>query len=276
MTTLVETHRWGLSPARRWRQTLGLFALATVVAAALLVPFALGWWLPDALNAVVPVGQFVPLVVSLLLWRRWRATPRLRDLWALPVPSVRRLLGGLALVTVAVSSIAAAQTLIAWAIGLPIEVESTLWTTLPTAFVLALAMAIPCFGEEVAWRGHLVHLLDRWPGWPRVLVVSTLWALWHLPLMATYLHLHLLDTPQAIASTVNVFAAGLVLGWVRERTDSVWPAVWGHALLNTLLVLVNSSTVSEDALSPDQFWALHAIGWACWFVAAGVLARRRQ
>ncbi len=34
------------------------------------------------------------------------------------------------------------------------------------------------------------------------------------------------------------FLAGLGLGWLRLRTGSLWPGIFGHALLNSLAVLV--------------------------------------
>jgi membrane protease YdiL (CAAX protease family) len=66
-------------------------------------------------------------------------------------------------------------------------------------------------------------------------------------------HLNPLQFPGA-------FAGGLVLGWLRHRTGSLWPCIWLHALFNGIVVaeanLVSNAadtTVRAD-LSFQPWW----------------------
>jgi membrane protease YdiL (CAAX protease family) len=38
-----------------------------------------------------------------------------------------------------------------------------------------------------------------------------------------------------LPAAVAPFIAGVVSGWVRERTNSVWPSVFGHNLSNIII-----------------------------------------
>jgi membrane protease YdiL (CAAX protease family) len=41
----------------------------------------------------------------------------------------------------------------------------------------------------------------------------------------------------AIPTAIAPFMLGVVSGWVRERTNSVWPSVFGHNLSNIVIPL---------------------------------------
>jgi len=91
---------------------------------------------------------------------------------------------------------------------------------------------IPCFGEEFGWRGYLlVRLLPLGTG--RALVLSgAIWGLWHAPIV---LRGHSFpDHPQLGVLLMTTFCVllGVVLGWLRLASGSVFPAAVGHASIN--------------------------------------------
>ncbi len=107
--------------------------------------------------------------------------------------------------------------------------------------------------EEFAWRGYLAPKvsslgLNAYVGYA---LVGLIWGCWHIPYW-----LFMLDRAQLAASTtqslatfvpfaiINLIAASIVYGELRQRTNSVWPAVLMHAVGNALVdVLAVSSLI---------------------------------
>ncbi|MCH7984354.1 MAG: CPBP family intramembrane metalloprotease [Chloroflexi bacterium] len=88
--------------------------------------------------------------------------------------------------------------------------------------ILLVAIAGPV-AEEIFFRGFvLTGLLKRFGVGRALLLSSLLFGLFHID-------------PGAIVPT---FALGLALGWVYLKTGSIWPAIFAHALHNTVAVLI--------------------------------------
>ncbi len=78
------------------------------------------------------------------------------------------------------------------------------------------------FVEEVFFRGFLLGgLRNRFGPWPALLISSGVFALFHI-LPGLY---------------VPTFLLGLAFGWVYLKTRSIWPAVFGHTLHNSLVIV---------------------------------------
>jgi len=87
--------------------------------------------------------------------------------------------------------------------------------------LLLVAVAGPV-AEEIFFRGFvLTGLLKRFGGLRALLLSSLLFGLFHID-------------PGAILLT---FILGVVLGWVYLKTGSIWPAIFAHALHNTVAIL---------------------------------------
>ncbi len=80
----------------------------------------------------------------------------------------------------------------------------------------------PAIVEEFAFRGVIMQALQRVMSPREVLIVSAL--------MFTVLHVTVLSFPA-------LFMIGLVLGWVRMRSKSIWPCVVLHACHNGFVLL---------------------------------------
>jgi membrane protease YdiL (CAAX protease family) len=89
--------------------------------------------------------------------------------------------------------------------------------------------------EEIGWRAWLLpRLKDRLGARRAVVVVAIIWALWHVPFeLSGILHIDGVS-PIKLALVVppGTMAAGLILGWLWLRTESVWLTAIAHGALN--------------------------------------------
>ncbi|HSY83682.1 MAG TPA: type II CAAX endopeptidase family protein [Gemmatimonadaceae bacterium] len=91
-------------------------------------------------------------------------------------------------------------------------------------------------GEEIGWRGYmLTRLIDA--GVPQPLLVSgIIWALWHFPLILSGTYA---AGPHPGISAgiflVDVVGIGFVIGILRLRSGSVWPAALLHGEWNGII-----------------------------------------
>jgi membrane protease YdiL (CAAX protease family) len=92
-------------------------------------------------------------------------------------------------------------------------------------------------GEEIGWRGFLLPRLVQQFGFTLGCLVSgCIWAVWHYPglLFADYNA----GTPPAFALTcftLMVIADAYILGWLRLKSGSLWPAAILHASHNLFI-----------------------------------------
>ncbi|MFD0891092.1 CPBP family intramembrane glutamic endopeptidase, partial [Streptosporangium algeriense] len=118
-------------------------------------------------------------------------------------------------------------------------------TQIAFAVLLApLVNLIPAFGEEWGWRGWLLPRLMPLGTWRAVLVSGVIWGAWHAPLTLRGYNYPELGAWAAPFFVVFCVAFGALLGWLRLRSGSVWPAVVGHGSLNAsggLMLLVGDA-----------------------------------
>ena len=87
--------------------------------------------------------------------------------------------------------------------------------------LICIGFLIPLY-EEVLFRGFLLGgLLYFVKGWGSIVISAVVFALAH-----------------ELQAMIPIFSLGLLLGYLRERTGSIWPAVAIHAFHNTLMVLI--------------------------------------
>lgn len=87
-------------------------------------------------------------------------------------------------------------------------------------------------GEELGWRGYLLpRLLPL--GQIRALVISgVLWGVWHAPIILLGYNYPNAPVQGVLQMILFCILIGIILGWTRIATGSVWPAVIGHGALN--------------------------------------------
>lgn len=255
-----------------------VFIVATTVLTGLvLVPFV-GAWLPDAsLGAVIPLAQLIPLLVAVVV-HKVQSLPKERLSKVLAVrTSWRRLGWGLALATVATLAVPVGQLTLAsltgWSPWGPSAQAKAVVGLVP---VLALVAAVSAIGEELGWRGYLQSVTERLGFWRSAAVVSLAWSAFHLPLMLFYVTTDAMSGRAAVAALLNITFASFALSGLRDRTDSVWPAVWAHGLLNSAVVWLHSTAGLVDSFGDGAFWTFAAAGWLGWLVTAAVIRRHPQ
>jgi membrane protease YdiL (CAAX protease family) len=104
-----------------------------------------------------------------------------------------------------------------------------------SAGVGLMIVSFLAFFEEIAWRAWLIPCLStRMPPRCAVACVASLWAFWHTPFVISGLH-HFDAIPVTVASVIMLvgqFGAGLVIGWLWLKTESIWVVTLAHGALN--------------------------------------------
>jgi uncharacterized protein len=115
---------------------------------------------------------------------------------------------------------------------------ATLFLAIPLyALIGVIASTARALGEEIGWRGFLLPRLVQQFGFTfGCLVSGCIWAVWHYPLLlfADYNA----DTKPAFALTcftLMVIADAYILGWLRLKSGSLWPAALLHASHNLFI-----------------------------------------
>ena len=222
------------------------------------------------LNAAVAAAVFavLPLLVT-----RW-AGGNLRTTFALPPPSRRLVVAALGALLMGLGLWAGVFELLK---GLGAEDRiagnakfadlADRLSAAPLPLVLLCFAVVPAACEEVAFRGFVLTGLQPRIGATRAVLVSGVtFGLFHV-----LRDLGLWD--RLLASTLM----GLALGWVRVRSDALWPGMILHAVHNGLLLSVGSyADRLEGLIDPD---AAHLPPWllatcaACVTVGAGLVWR---
>jgi membrane protease YdiL (CAAX protease family) len=114
--------------------------------------------------------------------------------------------------------------------GIPLP--SNLLGIVAVNVVVSIVLALVTFGEEFGWRGYLLpRLMPLGQNWA-ILLSGAIWAVWHLPLNLLYgANGGLQGFPFFLVWTVGW---GAVLGWLRLRSQSVWPAAIMHSQVNVI------------------------------------------
>jgi len=140
----------------------------------------------------------------------------------------------------------------------------------------ALVNSIFAAGEELGWRGWLQTALRPLGVWPALLLTGAIWGLWHAPVILLGYNFGRPDVVGLLLMVGGCLAWGVLLGWMRLRCASVWPAVLAHGSLNA----VAGAVLLVAAVGPAPDMALAGpLGVAAWVVLAvvvGVLALTGQ
>jgi membrane protease YdiL (CAAX protease family) len=215
-----------LSPLRS-AATFYALALSMVTAVALT-----GGSTTVAMTTPVIAAILVLLVVTREGWRRsgWASLGLHRSglrLWpvALLVPLAVFTSAGVLAVVFGVAE---------WApVGQAADFSAVMWPVILVVNVLYAAVTVS-LTEEIGWRGYLLPRLIALGERRAMLLSGLMHGIWHLPVvLLTGLYLPAGNRAVVIPMfLVCVTAGGVLMGWLRLRTDSVWPAVLAHSAHN--------------------------------------------
>lgn len=92
------------------------------------------------------------------------------------------------------------------------------------------------FGEEFGWRAYLLQKLMPLGTRKAILILGVIWGIWHAPVIAmghNYgFNYPLFPWAGIILMIWFTTLLGIFLAWVTLKSNSVWPAVIGHAVIN--------------------------------------------
>lgn len=134
--------------------------------------------------------------------------------------------------------------------------------------------------EEIGWRGYFFpRLLTLGPG-RAMLLSGLLHGVWHLPVIFFTPFYHSEGNRWIVVglflSTITI--AGMIYGYLRLTTDSVWPAALAHSAHNTIWDILVAFTVTGSPLVTEylagETGLLTLIGYAV--VAGWLLYRLNQ
>ena len=152
--------------------------------------------------------------------------------------------------------------------GIEIAPKPIPWSDLFDRFVFAFAFV--ALGEEPAWRGFLLPLLQRrMTPLAATLIIAPIWAFWHVPLMGTEFAWAVVP-----AFLVTVLGGAIVLSWLYNASGgSVFVTMITHAMINTVSAGYVFTLIRPDDLV--RFWALYAVVWVAISIATLLLTNGR-
>lgn len=290
-------------PRVPWRAVVAFVALACGLAWLVALPL----WLGDGLASpqaglVLPLMMFTPAAAAVIVMWVFRAPARERarflGLW--PLRPAGRLILFLALGLLLPIVAVVATALVSGALGL-VRLDLAGFSgfaahvaavtppgapAVPIAvLVVAQFAAIPmgavvnsflAFGEELGWRGWLQTALLPLGTWPAMLITGAAWGLWHAPVILLGYNFGRPDLIGVLLMVAGCIAWGFLLGWLRLRSASIWPAVLAHGSLNAVGAVV--LVLVAEGETPDLAWvgALGVVSWAVVAVIVGTIALFRQ
>lgn len=247
-----------------------------------------GAWLPVLLPVLL---MFTPAIAALIVTFTMKrpGKNRLRDLGIWPLQPWKRTVGvtlaafvGMWLLLLALPFLTAAVGLVKLDLqdysmaarmippGTPMDPALLAWMQILAAPLNALiVILIPALGEEIGWRGWLLPRLRPLGVWPALILSGAIWGVWHAPITLLGHNYGLYDLRGVGLMTIFCILMGSLLGFLRLRTGSVWPAVFAHASLNAsagALILLG------DAEHPPNMILAGPAGVPMWAALAVILA----
>lgn len=276
-----------------WLAVIAFVVLACGLAWLVALPLWLGNGLAEPFTAVLlPVMMWTPAVAALIVTFAMRVPARgdrVRFLGLWPLRPAKRVVWMLVLAWLVPPLLVGASILVAAALGfvtldptfagLSAQLAQALpeGTPMPPIEVVVVAQlaiipvgalfnSIFAFGEELGWRGWLVPALRPLGTWPTLLLSGAIWGFWHSPVILLGYNFGRTDITGVLFMIGGCVAWGILLGWLRLRSASVWPAVIAHGSLNAAggLVLLFAASQPDLALAGP-------LGVAAWIVIAVVV-----
>lgn len=132
------------------------------------------------------------------------------------------------------------------------------------------------FGEEIGWRGFLLPRLLPLGQWPALVIVGVVWGLWHAPVLLLGYNYPLHHRLGVLAMVGFTVVGGILIGWLRLSTGSIWPCVLAHGALNASAgavgLFVRAGTHVDTALAGIT----GVTGWILPIAVIGVLVALRR
>ncbi len=143
------------------------------------------------------------------------------------------------------------------------------------AVVGVIIVSFLAFFEEVGWRAWLLpRLKDRIGARGAVVISAIIWALWHVPFQLSGIqHIDgILPIKLAFVLSPGTLAAGLILGWLWLRSESIWLVSIAHGALNNWGQY--AFKYMKESVQPDKDIVVLAAGNLTLLIVGGFLLCR--
>ncbi|MCM3339203.1 CPBP family intramembrane metalloprotease [Paenibacillus sp. MER TA 81-3] len=98
---------------------------------------------------------------------------------------------------------------------------------------MLIVMTLFSFAEEIGWRGYLQPKLTQAIGAKKaILITAAVWAVFHYPFYLNGYNEDGIPLVTIALFTAMIFPLSVVMGWVRHKSGSLWPAVIIHTAIN--------------------------------------------
>lgn len=160
---------------------------------------------------------------------------------------------------------------------LPIPIGILVGLQLINVLFGAFINLIPALGEELGWRGWLLPKLMPLGTVPALALSGVIWGLWHSPLIL--LGYNYPAAPGWLGLTMMIgmcIIVGAVFGWLRLRSESVWPAALAHGAFNAAAGFSLIFAAAGESIDTTQATILGWSGWIVPLLLVGVLIATKQ
>jgi membrane protease YdiL (CAAX protease family) len=169
----------------------------------------------------------------------------------------RRWYGALLIITGAIALIPPLLALVLGLASLSDLVAVVPWYFYAALFVFQLLTS--GLGEEVGWRGYLQpKMFERFKGNKAIWVTGLVWAIWHYPFVIFLYSSSMPDLtlaekiPAILISlagfTMSTIGETFIYAWLLKQTQSVFIAIFYHAMANTLATIFGVATLAAGPL----------------------------
>lgn len=136
----------------------------------------------------------------------------------------------------------------------------------------AMLNSVATVGEELGWRGWLLPSLRPLGTARSLLLTGLIWGLWHSPIILLGYDFGEPNLLGLLFMVVGCVLYGVLIGWLRLRSASLWPSVLAHGAFNASAGIGALLLAAGVPAPPVDYIPL---GWPGWVVCAsliGVLA----
>ena len=141
------------------------------------------------------------------------------------------------------------------------SIQTVVLFQLASLLVAPLLNMIFTFGQEWGWRGFLLPKLLPLGQWQALILTGALWGLWYAPIVLLGYDYPFHPKLGLLLMTIFCVVFGILLGWVRLATDSVWPAVFAHGAFNAVGEFTYVVAASGQKIDTAQVTILGWTGW---------------
>lgn len=142
-------------------------------------------------------------------------------------------------------------------------------------FNIAISLTMfPVFlGEELGWRGYLFPKLKTVMNRPAAYIVcGIIWGVWHTPAIIDGLNFgkDYIGYPYMGVLLMCLFciSVGIIFTWLTEKTNSVYPAAFAHAVNNNAAPLILA--LARNIADESRILQFSLVGTAAIFIVAAV------